>query len=110
MPTGDESMFVTNPFKRQGRATAFIVTRVDLVEPPIAPSVMVEWYARGKGEWSSGRLPTRGEFLVRRGGSATLRRVCAVLELSPPYLAVLKNDELGIGCGLTRRRPRQLPQ
>lgn len=96
MPTGDRSMFVTNPFKRQGLATAFKVTRVDLVEPPVAPNVMVEWYARGKGEWSSHRLPTRGEFLVRRGGSASLRTVCAVLEISPPYLAVLKNDELGI--------------
>lgn len=96
MPTNDGSMFVTNPFKRQGLATAFKVTSVDLVQPPIAPDVMVEWFARGKREWSSRRLPTRGEFLLRRGGHATLRPVRAVLELSHPYLAVLKNHELAI--------------
>lgn len=91
MPSGDEDMFVTNPFKRQGLATALKITRVEIVQSPVAPTGAVEWFARSKEQWSSRSLPTRGEFLVRRGGEAKLRPVCAVLECSPPFLAELQS-------------------
>jgi hypothetical protein len=91
MPSGDGVMFVTNPFKRQGLATAFKITRVEVLHPPVTPAATVEWFARGQEQWSSRDLPTRGEFLVRRGGKANLRQVCAVLECSPPYLAELQS-------------------
>jgi hypothetical protein len=84
-------MKVTNPFKRQGLALGFKVSRVIALEPVIPP-FGVEWYSRGESSWRSDRVPTRGEFLVRRGGSVAPRRVCAVLELARPYLAVLKRE------------------
>ena len=84
-------MKVTNPFKRRDRALAFKVRRVVVLDP-VAPSLTVEWYAKRQQCWRSDRLPTRGEFLIRRGGSAKLRPVSAILELVPPYLAVLKRE------------------
>ena len=82
-------MKVTNPFKRQGLALAFKVGRV-LPVPSQVPPVEIEWYSKGDRVWRSDSLPTRGEFLIRRGGSLRPRRVSAVLELVEPYLAVLK--------------------
>jgi hypothetical protein len=87
MPEADQ-LRVTNPFRRSGKALAFKVIRVVELAPQIPP-FSVEWLARGKGEWSSRPLPTRGEYLLRRGGAAKLRPICVVLELAPPYLAEL---------------------
>jgi len=85
------AMKVTNPFKRKGRALAFKVARVIPV-PPQAPPFCVEWYSKGDRAWRSEAVPTRGEFLIRRGGSSRPRRVSAVLEIAAPYLAILKSD------------------
>jgi hypothetical protein len=87
MPIPDQ-MKVTNPFKRRGLALAFRVRRVIEIAPTVAP-FKIEWYSKKDQMWRSDRLPTRGEFLVRRGGSAYLRRVRAILELDPLYLATL---------------------
>ena len=60
---------------------------------PVSPQVPpfdVEWYSKGDRAWRSDVLPTRGEFLIRKGGRVRPRRVAAVLELEKPYLAVLK--------------------
>jgi len=84
-------MKVTNPFKRKGRALAFKVARVIPVSPQVPP-FDVEWYSKGDRTWRSDVLPTRGEFLIRKGGSSRPRRVSAVLELAKPYLAILKSD------------------
>src|SRR5262249_49800870 len=59
-------MKVTNPFKRRGLALAFKVQRVIALDPVIPPFA-VEWYAKGELRWRSDPLPTRGEFLIRRG-------------------------------------------
>jgi hypothetical protein len=82
---------VTNPFKRRGLALAFKIRRVVALEP-VVPPFGIEWYAKGEQRWRSDRLPTRGEFLIRRGGSVPPRPVRAVLELVPPYIAVLKRE------------------
>lgn len=81
-------MKVTNPFKRSGQALAFKVSRVfvPLTQPPFP----VEWYWKAQNIWCPDHVPTRGEFLIRRGGTHRPRRVRAVLELSAPYLAVLR--------------------
>jgi hypothetical protein len=84
-------MNVTNPFKRQGCALAFRVVRVISMEPAVPPFA-VEWYSKRQQCWRSGPLPTRGEYLIRRGGSTALRSVRAVLELAPPYLAILRHE------------------
>jgi hypothetical protein len=86
-----ELMKVTNPFRRRGRALAFKVGRV-LELPPQVPPFCIDWYSRTKKVWRSDRLPTRGEFLIRRGGPVPLRSVCAALELVEPYLAELKYE------------------
>jgi hypothetical protein len=78
----------------QTKASAFVVQRVI---HPVArfdrPSV--EWLSR-EGEWCGGYqsgprwcagLPTRGEYLIRPGGSGRIRGVSAILELKAPYLA-----------------------
>lgn len=88
MPAPDV-MKVTNPFKREGLALAFKVARVLPISPQVPP-FEIEWYSKGDRAWRSDALPTRGEFLIRRGGRVRLRRVSAVLELVEPYLAVLK--------------------
>jgi hypothetical protein len=87
-------MKVTNPFKRRNRALAFKVRRVVALDPAVPPFT-VSWYAKREERWrsdSSDRLPTRGEFLIRRGGSVSLRPVSALLELVPPYVQVLKRE------------------
>ncbi len=83
-------MYVTNPFKRGGLAAAFVVRRVTAVTPVIPPSG-VSWFSRSEGKCRDDALPIWGEFLIRRGSGARLRTVAVVLELQPPYFAVLKH-------------------
>jgi len=84
-------MKVTNPFKRKGLALGFKVSRVIQVNPAIVPPFTVEWYSRGEDRWRADRVPTRGEYLLRRGGNLPLRPICAILELAVPYLAELRH-------------------
>jgi hypothetical protein len=88
MPAQDD-MKVTNPFKRGGLALAFKVARVHLADPHVPP-IHIEWFSRGQACWRRDSVPTRGEFLIRRGGNVTPRTVSAVLELEAPYLVVLR--------------------
>jgi hypothetical protein len=91
-----DRVMVTHPF-RKGRtqASAFVVQQII---HPVAPFVMrpVEWFSRGK--WRKDRVPTRGEYLIRRGGNNPLRSVCAVLELKAPYLAVVRAEDSAYEC------------
>ena len=86
-----EVMHVTNPFKRKGLALGFKVRRVMSIAPAVPP-FNVEWYSRGESRWRTDRVPTRGEYLLRRGGSAPPRPVCAILELAAPYLTELRHE------------------
>lgn len=89
-PMPDPSLMkVTNPFKIHGRALAFRVRQVIPMSPTIPPFA-IQWYSRQEKIWCDGKLPTRGEYLVRRGGTHRARRVSAVLELMEPYLAIVK--------------------
>ena len=84
-------MNVTNPFKRRGLALGFKVIRV-VPLPPTLPPISIEWYCKGQKIWRTDAVPTRGEVLIRRGGTLAPRRISAVLELSAPYLAVLRPE------------------
>ncbi len=86
----EKEMHVTNPFKKKELATAFVVMSVHQLDGT-APDFGVSWYS--KGDWREDRLPSMGQYLVRRGGKAKLRRVHALLELKPPYLATITNSE-----------------
>jgi hypothetical protein len=103
-PMPDEAiMHVTNPFKRNGMAAAFVVRRVTPITPSVPP-VSVSWYSRSEERWRDDALPTRGEFLIRRGGATRLRAVAAVLELELPYLAYLKHEPASANQPLQRTR------
>jgi hypothetical protein len=84
------AMNVTNPFKRMGAACAFKITRVISLAAAEVPPLTIEWFAKTTQSWRADRVPTRGEFLVRRGGDLAPRPIRAVLELAPPYLARLR--------------------
>jgi hypothetical protein len=86
---------VPHPFPFGKRlASAFVVAAVHY---PIQPfrSPGVEWFSRTNGPWrreivirsTVHSYPTRGEYLLRGGGTNSLRQVSAILELKPPYLA-----------------------
>lgn len=88
-----EGVRVPHPF-RPGKklASAFVVQRViQPVEPFELPAV--EWFSPSKGPWCQGKVPTRGEFLIRPGGTNSMRRVRVVLDLKVPYLAFVSADE-----------------
>lgn len=78
---------VPHPFRGKKReASAFVVKRVIYpIEEFSLPAV--RWLSNG--EWQEPRIPTRGEYLVCRGGSVPMRRVRAVLELRAPFLATV---------------------
>lgn len=83
------TMSVPHPFRGE-YASAFVVQRV---LHPIRfrnPNFQIEWYHTENRIWSSNNLPTRPEYLIRKGGYSILRSVYAVLELYYPYVVILK--------------------
>ena len=83
---------VPHPFPLGRRlASAFVVAGVHYPIQPF-PRPGVEWFSRTKGPWrreivirsTVHSYPTRGEYLLRRGGTNSLREVSAILELSRP--------------------------
>lgn len=87
MPSGIK---VLHPFQPKGKrlASAFVVQRIILGDKRF-PSPTAEWLSQ-EGKWLATRIPTRGVYLIRRGGNEPTRTVRAVLELKSPYLAVVK--------------------
>ncbi len=78
---------VPHPFRTgRSQASAFVVQRImHPVEPFTRPPV--EWLS--EGQWRQRPVPTRGEYLIRPGGTVRMRRVRAVLKLRAPYLALV---------------------
>jgi hypothetical protein len=74
--------------------SAFVVRRVyhpvSLLERPT-----VEWFSQD--EWRANEVPSRPEYLIRKGGTIRMRDISAVLELAPPYLAFVKRTHLITG-------------
>jgi hypothetical protein len=86
---------VPHPFRpgRKKLASAFVVQRV-IYPIELFPRPKVEWFSVQKGPWYDAKVPTRGEYLIRPGGTVEMRRVNAVLELRPPYLAIASADDI----------------
>lgn len=86
-----DGVSIPHPGGTRHAAAAFVVRRVfapsELHGPP---DFGVEWFRASSGEWRRGPLPTRGEYLVRRGGSSRLRPVYTVLELERPFIVELR--------------------
>jgi hypothetical protein len=86
------SIRVPHPFRPEKTlASAFVVRRiyypVEFIRRPAA-----EWFSPNNGPWRQEAIPTRGEYLIRRGGAVPMRDVSAVLSLKPPYLAFVRRD------------------
>ncbi len=73
-------------------ASAFMVKGI-ILGPALAgvPPLSVQWYFTMTAGWRSDRLPTRGEYLIRRGKGVAPRSICGALELRYPYLATLRD-------------------
>lgn len=87
---------VPHPFRPGEKrvASAFVVQRVECLDEPLLLPVGVKWRRLKDGLWHHNkRVPTRGEYLIRRGGTIPMRRIRAVLELKWPYLAVVTAEE-----------------
>jgi len=83
---------VPHPFRPgQKLASAFVVQRILSPVESTSP-LAAEWFSPQKGPWCQSGIPTRGEYLIRQGGKIPLRKVRAVLELKPPYLAVVSAE------------------
>lgn len=86
-PTGIK---VLHAFRgRRTQASAFVVDRIIHPVESFSPQA-IEWMSQG--QWRQDRLPTRGEYLIRPGGTNPMRQVRAVLELRSPYLAEVSAD------------------
>jgi hypothetical protein len=79
---------------RKTVVSAFVVRRVyhpfKLLESPT-----LEWFSQD--EWRADELPSRPEYLIRRGGTIRMRDISSILELAPPYLAFVKRTHLITG-------------
>jgi hypothetical protein len=85
---------VPHPFRHGcNEASAFVVQGVvypvDSFELPT-----VEWFSLKRGPWRRETVPTRGEYLIKAGGSERMRRCRAVLILQDPYLAMVSTKEV----------------
>jgi hypothetical protein len=84
---------IPHPF-RPGKtlASAFVVQGIiHPAETFVGPAV--EWFSLREGPWRQTRVPTRGEYLIRPGGTIAMRSFSAVLELGSPYLAVVASAD-----------------
>ena len=84
---------IPHPFRpsaKQKRASAFVVQRI--IYPVKFNGPELEWLDKD-GDWRHGSVPSRGEYLIRPGGDKPMRSVRAVLELKPPYLAIVTTDK-----------------
>lgn len=79
---------IPHPFGQRNKALAF---KVKAIYSPgkIKIPKGIKWLCMD-GRWREDDLPTRGEYLIKSGGKCKLRKVYQILELEPPYLAVLK--------------------
>lgn len=72
--------------------SAFVV---ESIEGSLGELPSISWWS--KGLWRNDPLPTRGEYLIRTGGAAKLRRTAAVLVLRHPYIvSVAINDPTNV--------------
>ena len=89
MPQGIRVIYPFRPGKKW--ASAFVVQRIICPMEPFQ-LLAVEWFSPNKGPWCQDKIPTRGEYLIRPGGTTATRNIATVLELKSPYLAVVTAD------------------
>lgn len=85
-----EGVMVPHPFGDRSLAAAFRVSRVLHPVPNQLQANQIEWLRVKDGIWRTDRVPTRGEYLIRPGDGAPLRRAYAILELAEPYVVQIR--------------------
>ena len=82
---------IPHPIGKKCEASAFVVE--DIIHPLQTLELFpAQWHTLNGGPWRDDSIPTRGEYLIRRGGTSNIRRYRAVLVLKPPYLAVVSTS------------------
>lgn len=80
---------IPHPFGKKTLACSFKVKAI--YDPKIIKIPKgIRWFCMRDKKWREDKLPTRGEYLIKTGGNCRLRKICRVLELEPPYLAVIR--------------------
>jgi len=84
---------IPHPMGRKHEASAFIVE--DIIDQfESIQSFQASWRLKD-GTWRKDRVPTRGEYLIRRDdGGSMIRAYRAILVLKAPYLATVGTGEL----------------
>jgi hypothetical protein len=85
-----EGVMVPHPFGGRSVAVAFRVVKVLHPVPDQFQNNQMEWFCVKDGSWRTDRVPTRGEYLIRSGDGASLRRTYAILELAAPYVVQIR--------------------
>lgn len=76
-------------FGKRDYACAFVVKAIYEPEKIKIPEG-IKWFCVRDKKWREDNLPTRGEYMTKSGGKCKLRKIYQILELAPPYLAVIK--------------------
>lgn len=81
---------IPHPIGKKQEASAFVVE--DIIHPLKAVELFpAQWHTLNGKPWRDDHIPTRGEYLIRRGGNSDVRRYRAILVLKAPYLAIMRN-------------------
>ncbi len=81
---------VPHPKGNKPLASAFVVRRIFINTEIHQPTFKVSWFSTMNQEWRNDSLPTRGEYLIKKGGNVSLRKIYAVLELNHLYIVTLR--------------------
>jgi len=92
MPKGVRVPHPFQPRRKQQLASAFVVRQIQWPVSRFQRPVM-EWLSQD-GAWCQNKVPSRGVYLIRPGGTEAMRAISAVLELRFPYLAVCSTEEM----------------
>lgn len=79
---------IPHPFGKRNTASAFKIKAIYKPEEIKLPEG-IKWLCMD-GRWREDVLPTRPEYLIKSRGECKLRKVYQILELAPPYLAILR--------------------
>jgi hypothetical protein len=82
------SIIIPHPFGKKSIALAFKVKDICGAGKIKIPEG-IKWLCMN-GKWREDNLPTRGEYLIKSRGKCKLRPIYQILELAPPYLAVIR--------------------
>lgn len=80
---------IPHPFGNENYACAFVVKSIYGPEKIKIPEG-IKWFCIQDKKWREDNLPTRGEYMIKSGGKCKLRKTYQILELTHPYLAVIK--------------------